>query len=200
MQRSSTRRSRRPTSPEGFRRLLAAAAVASAALGVPAATADQTAPELDQLFVDLKAAGDPHEAVQIEFKVWGLWLQHNDPDVRAEMRRGVRSLQAHDFHRALATFDNLVETSPDFAEAWNKRATVHYLMGNDQASVADIIETLKLEPRHFGALSGLALIYERNGQPAAAASALRRALAVYPQMGGGELRLKQLEEKAGTTI
>ena len=80
-------------------------------------------------------------------------------------------MQAGDYRLALAAFDDLVERNPGFAEAWNKRATLHYLMGNDEASVADIVETLELEPRHFGALSGLALIYERNGQPAAAASA-----------------------------
>lgn len=109
-------------------------------------------------------------------------------------------MQAGDYQGALATFDDLVERNPEFAEAWNKRATVHYLLGNDEASVADIVETLELEPRHFGALSGLALIYERNDQPVAAASALRRALAVHPQMGGGERRLKRLEDEAGHSI
>lgn len=197
MRPSSTRRSRPLTS---LRTAVAVAAVAAAALAGPAATADQTAPELEGLFSALRTSTDPHEAIKIEFQVWKLWLQHPDSLARDTMTRGIRSMQSGDYQGALATFDDLVERNPEFAEAWNKRATVHYLLGNDEASVADIVETLELEPRHFGALSGLALIYERNDQPAAAASALRRALAVHPQMGGGERRLKRLEDEAGHSI
>ena len=197
MRSSSTRRSRRPTLR---RATIGAAVLVAAALTGSSGTADQTAPELDGLFAALRASTDPHEAIKIELQVWGLWLEHPDSQTRDIMRRGIRSMQVGDYQLALAAFNDLVERNPDFAEAWNKRATLYYLMGNDEASVADIVETLELEPRHFGALSGLALIYERNGQPAAAASALRRALAVHPQMGGGERRLKLLEDEAGPTI
>lgn len=200
MRPSSTRRSRRPTSRRAFRPTIFAAALVAAALAGFVAEADQTAPELDGLFTALKASTDPHEAVGIEIRVWNLWLDHPESEVQALMQRGIGSMNARDFTLALEVFDSLVERDPHFAEAWNKRATVHYLLGNDEASVADIIETLRLEPRHFGALSGLALIYERNGQPAAAAGALRRALAVHPQMGGGERRLKLLEELVGPSI
>ncbi len=200
MRPSSTPRSRQPTSRRAFRPTIFAAALVAAALGGFAAGADQSAPELDGLFAALKASTDPHEAVGIEIRVWDLWLTHSETEVRTLLQRGIRSMNARDFIQALEAFDALVERNPHFAEAWNKRATVHYLLGNDEASVEDIIETLKLEPRHFGALSGLALIYERNGQPTAAAGALRRALAVHPQMGGGERRLKLLEDQAGPSI
>ncbi len=179
------------------RRVLVAAVALAAAW---TAHADQTAPELAGLFAALEASADPHEAVGIEHRIWQVWMEHADSDARETMQDGIRALAAGDHPAALDAFDRLVERYPGFAEAWNKRATVHYLLGNDESSVADIAETLELEPRHFGALSGLALIYERNGQPAAAAGALRRALGVHPQLGGGARRLRLLEEAAGPSI
>jgi len=130
MRPSSTRRSRPLTS---LRTAVAAAAVAAAALAGPAATADQTAPELEGLFSALSTSTDPHEAIKIEFQVWKHWLQHPDSQAQDTMTRGIRSMQAGDYQRALVTFDDLVERNPKFAEAWNKRATVHYLLGNDEA-------------------------------------------------------------------
>ncbi len=177
-----------------------AAFVAAAVWTTPPAGADQTAPELTGLFAALRASADPREAVQVEHQIWTFWMEHTDPRAHDSMQAGIRALAERDYPQALAVFDQLVSEYPGFAEAWNKRATVHYLLGNDEASVADIVETLELEPRHFGALSGLALIYGRHDQPAAAASALRRALAVHPQMEGGERRLQLLEEAAGPSI
>ncbi len=89
----------------------------------------------------------------------------------------------------------MVDQAPAFAEAWNKRATVLYLMGRLDESVLDIQQTLALEPRHFGALSGLALIYDALEEPAAALRSLEAALAINPHLGGSKERIDQLREK-----
>ena len=97
---------------------------------------------------------------------------------------------------ALAAFDLLVTREPEFAEAWNKRATLLYLEGDDAGSIADIRRTLALEPRHFGALSGLALIYSRTQHPADAVHSLKAALAIHPNLAGGRERLEELRREA----
>ena len=89
-------------------------------------------------------------------------------------------MAAGDARTAGAAFDLLVQLQPRFAEAWNKRATLRYLIGDDEGSIADIRQTLALEPRHFGALSGLALILERQDRPGEAARSLKAAFAIRP--------------------
>ena len=96
------------------------------------------------------------------------------------MEQGVLAMARADYASALRTFDRMVEQAPDFAEGWNKRATVHYLMGNWRASVRDIQHTLALEPRHFGALFGLGLIYEALDQPEAALRSFEATLRPEP--------------------
>jgi tetratricopeptide (TPR) repeat protein len=98
---------------------------------------------------------------------------------------------------ALDRFDRLVEQVPDFAEGWNKRATVYYLMGNYPASVLDIRRTLELEPRHFGALSGLGLIYDALDDPAAALRSFEAAVAIDPHLETAQERIKELRRQVG---
>ena len=100
-----------------------------------------------------------------------------------------------DGRTARAAFDLLVAREPGFAEAWNKRATLLYLVGDDDGSIADIQRTLALEPRHFGALSGLGLIFARQERPAQALHSLEAALAVHPQLPGGRARADELKEE-----
>ena len=119
--------------------------------------ADQNAPELDPLFDQLKEASDLAAAASVEREIWLRWLQSGDDDVNAQMARGMQAMERGDGRTALSAFDEVVERAPGFAEGWNKRATLHWLMGNLAASVEDIERTLALEPRHFGALSGLAI-------------------------------------------
>ena len=101
---------------------------------------------------------------------------------------------------ALSAFDAVVAAAPEFAEGWNKRATLHWLMGNPAASVQDIERTLALEPRHFGALSGLSMIREAQGRPFEALEALEKVAQVYPKLPELERRIEHLTVQLGEPI
>lgn len=146
------------------------------------ALADQDDPRLEDLFKRLRAASDQVEAAPIEELIWQIWMEHADPSIESQMQRGIQQMNFGDSAGALATFDRLVEAAPDFAEAWNKRATIHYLLGNYAASEADIVKTLQLEPFHFGALSGRGLVLLAQGKYEEARNAFSRALEVNPTM------------------
>ena len=167
------------------------------ALGLGAAEARQDDPRLDPLFARLRAAATVEEAGVAERAIWEIWLQSGDDTIDEMMNRGGYAMAAGDYQVALAAFNAVVEAAPDFAEGWNKRATLYWLMGNYDASVADIDRTLALEPRHFGALSGLAMIRASQNRPAAAIDALEKLLAIHPRSPGVRERLQRLEEKAG---
>ena len=102
-----------------------------------------------------------------------------------------------DYDAALKDFDKLVVVAPDFAEGWNRRATLRYLMDDLEGSVRDIESTLALEPRHFGALSGLGLIYMQLGKDEAALKAFRRALELDPYLADVKANIKKLEQELG---
>ena len=113
--------------------------------------ADQKDPRLVELFALLKAAPSYGVAQPAEAAVWGLWSETDDPAVRILLHNGIAAMARRDYRLALEKFDQIVTIAPDFAEGWNKRATVHYLIGLYPASLSDIDKTLALEPRHFGA-------------------------------------------------
>lgn len=161
-----------------------------------AAAADQADPRLGELFARLRAAGSASDAVAMETEIWRIWGEITDPDAQALYARGTAAMAAGDGRTASAAFDLLIQLQPRFAEAWNKRATLRYLVGDDDGSIADIRRTLVLEPRHFGALSGLALILDRQGRPDEAAQSLKAALAINPFLPSGQKRLQLLERKA----
>ena len=167
------------------------------ALGVAGSGhADQKDPRLEPLFVQLKTAPSAIAAGPVEAQIWEIWGETGDPDSSALFARGIRAMSEGDGPTALAAFDLLVTREPEFAEAWNKRATLLYLEGDDAGSIADIRRTLALEPRHFGALSGLALIYSRTQHPADALHSLEAALAIHPNLAGGRERLEELRREA----
>lgn len=159
------------------------------------ALADQHDGRLDSLFERLQETSDPADAAALQQQIWQIWIESDDPASRQLMRRGMTAMAGGDHDVALGVFDSLVEEAPDFAEAWNKRATVYYLMGRLDESVSDIQHTLKLEPRHFGALSGLALIYDAVEKPEAAIRSLEAALEINPHLHGSRDRIDQLREK-----
>ena len=159
------------------------------------AWADQSDPRLPGLFAQLQAAPSAEAAQPLAAQIWGIWMQAGDPAADQLMATGLSAMNAGDYRSALETFGQLVEDKPAFAEGWNKRATLLYLLGRYRESVADIAKVLALEPRHFGALSGLALCDEQLGKDADALQALRRTAAVFPEMPGLKKRIKELATK-----
>jgi tetratricopeptide (TPR) repeat protein len=136
--------------------------------------------------------------------LWALWSRSGDADIDALMARGVEQMDAQDYKAAIATFSDIVRRKPQFTEGWNKRATVYYLAGEYRKSIVDCAEVLKRNPRHFGALSGLGLIYTRLERYDDALAWSRKALDVNPNMLGVEMNIKSIErllaEKRGKQI
>lgn len=180
-----------------WRHLLVLAALCVAALLPPGgAVARQDDPRLDGLFARLKAAGSAAEAAPVEQEIWSVWGEaEGDAENASLMARGSEAMARRDYLAAREAFDALVRRAPDFAEAWNKRATLHFVVGDYRASVDDIQATLRLEPRHFGALSGLGLIYLAIDRPEAAARSFEAALAVHPHLPGARAHVEMLKER-----
>ena len=176
-----------------FAGLLAALTLPATGLMLPAtAGADQSSEMLDDLFGRLKASTNAIEAAAIESLIWKVWIHRGVDEVDHHMRLGIVAMDAGDLRGSLSHFDRVVRRDPGFAEGWNKRATVYYLMGQFDASVADIRKTLALEPRHFGALAGMGLIYDAIGNPAAAVKVWAKALEINPHMANIRRRIEQI--------
>lgn len=155
---------------------------------------------LDTLFSKLRSATDPTAIQSLEAAIWERWVMVPDMGQRATMMRGIAEMQQQELKAAIETFTRLIDVAPDLSEAWNKRATVHWLMGNFTASLADICETVKREPRHFGAYSGLGMIRAEMGENDRAIAAFELARKWNPHIVGidGEIeRLKALGGDAG---
>ena len=158
------------------------------------ATADQTDKRLDALFARLKGTKTPDVARSVTFEIWSIWLHSGDRLSDELMRRGVTAMRAGRHNLALNQFELLVKHEPKFAEGWNKRATVLYVMGKFQSSIEDIKRVLVLEPRHFGALSGLGMCYEALGEEEAARDAYKLALNANPHLSRIGERIESLQE------
>ena len=150
---------------------------------------------VDALFDQLYAADNPIEGRQIEHKIWEAWMASGSDTIDALMKGGVTVMNQGDYRRADEIFSSMIALKPDYAEAYNKRATVRFLAGDYAGSVADIERTLKLEPRHFGALSGLGTIMERMDNLPEALRAWRRALAADPFLADAPEKLKELRRR-----
>lgn len=148
----------------------------------PAVLGSQTDDRLDALFDRLQTTDSEVEAAALTSQVWAIWQQSDSVLINAFMTDGIGEMSRRNYREALAAFNKVVEADREFAEGWNKRATVYYLMGEYAASVRDIERTLTLEPRHFGALSGLGLINLALGENYAALKAFEAALKVNPHL------------------
>ena len=115
--------------------------------------------------------------------LWAVWLRSGDSRVDALLQQGIALMQARRLDEAAAVFGEVIRRAPDFAEGWNKRATVYYLMGELDRSLADCEEVVRRNPIHFGALSGFGLIYLQKDDLPHAAEYFERALAVNPNLG-----------------
>jgi tetratricopeptide (TPR) repeat protein len=127
--------------------------------------------------------------------LWLLWTRSGDAEIDRLMARGTELMQAGSHNEAIGIFSSVIERKPEFAEGWNRRATVYYLAGQLEKSIADCHEVLKRNPRHFGALSGMGQIYFQLEDWQNALIWYRRALEVNPNLLGVEMNVKLLEEK-----
>ncbi len=151
--------------------------------------------KLDGLFDRLKTA-DVAEAGRIETEIWIEWSKSGSPALDLLLQRGKDAMDLGDYPVAIEHFSAIIDQDPDFAEAWNARATAFYMAGDFGPSIADIGHVLTLNPRHFGALSGLALILEDTGKPERALEVYRAALALNPHMQGAVEAVERLEKQA----
>jgi tetratricopeptide (TPR) repeat protein len=163
--------------------------------GAAAARADQTDQRLDGLFAELKETQDATVGVRLTEQIWEIWLEPKGEKARDLLAKGVAAMHDDQFDVALDEFNRLVEAAPDFAEGWNRRATLLYLMGEYDGSVRDIERTLQLEPRHFGALSGLGLVYLQLGDDQSALKAFKQALEINPHLRGARDNADDIEKR-----
>ena len=128
-------------------------------------------------------------AARAEAALWAMWCRAASPEVGALFDEGVAAMGRQNLAAAEALFGRVIDRAPDFAEGWNKRATVRYLRGDYGGAIADCEETLVRKPHHFGALSGQGLCHVALGEFREAAGLFRRALAVHPHLGAARQNL-----------
>jgi tetratricopeptide (TPR) repeat protein len=155
---------------------------------------------LDALFRRLAAAASDPDAAETEDLIWGLWMEYPVEVAADRLEEATRLIAGRELEHAEALLDALVTRYPDFAEAWNKRATLYFLQGRDDESVRDIRRTLELEPRHFGAICGFGQICLRNRRPDLALFALQAALDLNPHLAGARRVLEELKGGAGGPV
>ena len=142
--------------------------------------ADQNDPRLNNLFKKLNETENQDEIRNLISDIWNIWYEVDDPKVIEYFEKGIQAMNLRNYPLAIRFFNNLIEEDPNFAEGWNKRATVHFMLGNFDESMNDIIKTLELEPRHFGALDGMGLIFIHQGQFQEAIEVYDKMLEIFP--------------------
>jgi tetratricopeptide (TPR) repeat protein len=150
---------------------------------------------LDFLFGALKAAPDPDSAKQVENRIWALWTASGSDTANLLMGRTKSAIDGNDLDLALQLLDAIIKIRPDYVEAWNRRATIHYMRKEFGEALLDIRQVLVREPRHFGALSGLGMILQEFGDEKNALVVFRRAIEINPHMQKIPDLVKSLSEK-----
>ena len=157
----------------------------------PGAEPDGEAMALDALFAALRTA-DAETAKPLQQKIMSEWARSDSDAMTLLLSRATKAMKAEKLDKALTFLDDLVRLAPGYAEAWNRRATVHFMRGDYGRSVADIARVLALEPRHFGALSGLGIMLDRLDREAEALAVFRRALEIHPNLEGAREAVERL--------
>ncbi len=152
---------------------------------------------LSALFAQLKVAKTELETERLQAEIWELWMESGREDIDVLMTKGIEEMSLGNYSRAIDVFNAVTELAPEFAEGWNKRATAHYLNGDFKNSMKDIERTLALEPRHFGAISGLGMIYIAVGNTRGALKAYETALMLSPKQRGLKALVEELRRKLG---
>jgi tetratricopeptide (TPR) repeat protein len=194
-------------------RMLALAALCGAALWIPGTALAQKggfveAPDklprpsrvdrlndIEFLFGALKAAPDATSAKAIEDRIWAAWIVSPSDTANLLMTRVKTAIETKDLDLAVKLLDAIIAIKPDYVEAWNRRATIHYMRKEFERSLSDIRQILAREPRHFGALAGLGLIMQDLGDDKRALEIYRRALDVHPHLPRIPELIKTLTEK-----
>jgi tetratricopeptide (TPR) repeat protein len=158
------------------------------------------AARLDALFSELQVAATVAEGKAIERRIWLEWTRSGDPEIDRLMNAALLAMDIRAFSAAIAVLDKIVTQKPDFAEGWNKRATVYYYANEYGRSLADIERTLALEPRHFGALAGLGMIMQDTGDIPRAIRAFEQAVAVNPTLTNLKRAIEELNAHIGRDI
>jgi tetratricopeptide (TPR) repeat protein len=178
-------------------------------LAMPQAFADaaKAAPEqegvsrLDKLFDDLKRERNEAAAQRIANFIREEWTRSGSATIDLMMQWSATAMEEKRYDVALDFLDQITVLAPDYAEGWNRRATLHYMMGSYAMSMSDIEHVLRLEPRHFGALSGMAAIFKTYDMKEPALDAFQRVLNVYPMLRSAQEEVADLaEELAGEGI
>jgi tetratricopeptide (TPR) repeat protein len=180
-----------------------APAIGAEATSPPPAKPAAATPEsrLETLFGELKRERNERKAERIATRIFEEWNRSGSASIDLMMQWSQKAMQAEKFDVALDFLDQVVTLSPTYAEGWNRRATVHFMMRSFGKSMADIDRTLQLEPRHFGALAGLAQIMKERGRKELALNAYQRVLDIYPMMRNAQNEVATLsEELAGEGI
>ena len=199
LNRSSLGGAPRPRHNRVMQRRLAALALTAglvlASLGWAPSLAAQDDVRLDGLFVRLRVTKDGAEGDRLGREIADIWRQSGREEIDFLMREGERLLAERRMHVALEHFLIVNAMAPEFAEGWNKRAHVNFLLGDYAEAVEQIENTLSLEPRHFLALAGLGLIYLRLGEERLALRSFERALEINPHLSGTRETAQELARK-----
>ena len=151
--------------------------------------------KLNQLFEQLKKSKNTSIALEIEIKIWNIWSTHPTHDnLTQSLEEGSGLMSRGELEAAYRIFSTIIESAPDWAEGWNKRATVLYLMGRYQDSLKDIDEVLKRESRHFGALSGQGLVQTKFKNYEKAIQSYQTVQKIYPSLRAAKVMIPQLEK------
>src|SRR3954454_6577380 len=163
--------------------------------------ADQAKNRLDKLFADLKRERNEKAAERIAGQIWEEWFKSGSASIDLMMMWAQHAMEQQKYDVALDFLDEVITMQPKYAEGWNRRATLHFMMSNYSKSMSDIDHTLSLEPRHFGALSGMAQILKASGKKEQALKAYQQVLDIYPMMRSAQNEVATLsEELAGEGI
>ena len=152
------------------------------------------AQRLDKLFAALHNAPDEAAAKLAEVQIWAIWASNDTPDAVTQLATASAAMNAGAVDLAEQQLNDLVQKHPTFAEGWNRRATLYFMQGRLDESLADIAKVLDLEPRHFGALSGKGMVLRAQGKPAEALHAMKEALAINPNLTGLKVAVELLEK------
>jgi tetratricopeptide (TPR) repeat protein len=153
----------------------------------------------------LRALRDEDEGVRAvaESSLWQVWSHSGDPEIDVLFQLGLEQMSRGDANAAIRTFTTIIQKKPDFAEGWNKRATLYFLIGEYDKSLTDCAEVVKRNPQHWGVLAGYGQIYLALDKPELALEYFQRALAVNPNLRSvaaavEELKRAIVEKRKGT--